>query len=165
MASRASRVRTASLAVLALLGTAGAFIFGVLAGEGGQDYLRNIMLGGICSVIPATVTAVNRFTAKRQLRTETGKRERAVEERERALRSKEEAERQTAEVRINAEAHLIFALRARLSPSLYCLGKIAAAASDRQAAPLVGSLSQAIVSAAVGHENAAETRHSVFLAV
>ena len=166
MASRASRVKAVSLAALALLGTAGAFVFGVLAGKGGQDYLRNIILGVICSVIPATVTAVNRFTAKRLLRAETDARERAVAERERALQSKDEAERRTAEVRIAAEAHLIFALRARLSPSLYCLGKLAAAAaSDRQVAPLIGSLSQAIVAAAIGHDNSAETRRSIFFAV
>ncbi len=165
MASRDGRVRTVSLAALALLGTAGVFVFGVLAGEGGKDYLRNIVLGVICSVIPATVTAVNRFTAKRLLRAETDARERAVAERERALQSKAEAERRTAEVRIDAEAHLIFALRARLSPSLYCLGKIAAAASDRQVAPLIGSLSQAIVAAAIGHDNSAETRRSIFFAV
>ncbi len=165
MASRASRAKAASLAALALLGTAGVFVFGVLAGRGGKDYLRNVLLGVLCSVIPATVTAVNRFAAKRLLRAETEAREHAVTERERALQSKEEAERRTAEVRINAETNLIFALRARLSPSLYCLGKIAVSASDRQMAPLIGSLSQAIVSAAVGHGNSAETRRSIFFEV
>jgi hypothetical protein len=154
---RAGRANAAILAALALLGTAGAFVFGDLAGEGGKYYLRNIVLGVACSVLPITVTAVNRITAKRLLRAETGARELAVAERERALQSKAEAERQTAEVRINAEARLIFALRARLSPSLYCLGKIAASASDRQVPPLIGSLSQAIVSAAIEHGNFAET--------
>jgi GAF domain len=105
MASRANQIKFASLALFALAGTAGTFVFGILA------------------------------------------------------------ERQTAEVQINAEARLIFALRARLSPVLYCLGKIAAAAPAVPVDPLVGSLIQAIVAAAVEHRQAAADRRSIFFAV
>jgi hypothetical protein len=164
MASRKSWARTVGLAALALLGTVGAFVFGVLAGEGGKGHLRNIFLGVVCVAIPVIVTAISRFVANRLLRTEVEAREHAVEEREQALLSKEEAERQTTEVQITAEARLIFALRARLSPVLYCLGKIAAAASGTQVAPLIGSLTQAIVSAAIEHRDPAEPRRSVFFA-
>jgi hypothetical protein len=68
-------------------------------------------------------------------------------------------------VQINAEARLIFALRARLPPALYCLGKIAAAAPGVPVDPLTGSLTQAIVSAAVEHRHAAADRRSIFFAV
>lgn len=164
MASRKSWARTLGLAALALLGTVGAFVFGVLAGEGGKGHLRNIFLGVVCVAIPAIVTAISRFVANRALRTEVEAREHAVEEREQALLSKEEAERQTTEVQITAEARLIFALRARLSPVLYCLGKIASSSSGTQVAPLIGSLTQAIVSAAIERRDPAETRRSVFFA-
>lgn len=164
MASRTNRAKTSALVGLALLGTVGAFVFGVLAGEGGKGHLRNIFLGVVCVAIPAIITAVNRIVANKALRAEVGARERAVEERERALRSKQEAEQQTTKVRINAEARLIFALRAGLSPVLYCLGKIASS-SGTQVAPLIGSLTQAIVSAAIEHRHPAETRRSVFFAV
>jgi hypothetical protein len=118
MASRTNRAKTFALVGLALLGTVGAFVFGVLAGEGGKGHLRNILLGVACVAIPAVITAVNRIVANKALRAEVGARERAVEGRERALRSKQEAEQQTTKVQINAEARLIFALRAGLSPVL-----------------------------------------------
>jgi hypothetical protein len=164
MASRTNRAKTLALVGLALLGTVGSFVFGILAGEGGKGHLPNILLGVVCVATPAIITAVNRIAANKALRAEVGAREHAVEERERALRSKQEAERQTTQVRINAEARLIFALRAGLSPVLYCLGKIASS-SGTQVAPLIGSLTQAIVSAAIEHRHPAETRRSVFFAV
>ena len=165
MASRKSRAKTVGLAATALIGTAGAFVFGVMSGEGGKGHLRNILLGVICVTIPVIVTAANRLSANRRLRAEVNAREDAVAERERALSSKEQAERQMTEVQITAEARLIFALRARLSPVLYCLGKIAAASSDAQVPPLIGLLTQAIVSAAIEHRDTAEGRRSVFFAV
>lgn len=56
-------------------------------------------------------------------------------------------------------------MRARLSPALYCLGKIAAASSGTVEAPLIGSLTQAIVAAAVEHREHDEFRRSIFFAV
>jgi hypothetical protein len=172
MASRANQVKFAGLALLALTGTAGAFVFGILAGEGGKYHLLIILLGVLCASAPVVATAIGRQVTNRLLRTEVAARELAVEEREHALasqeaaeRQKEAAERQTAVVQINAEARLIFALRARLSPVLYCLGKIAATAPGVPVDPLVGSLIQAIVAAAVEHRQAAADRRSIFFAV
>jgi hypothetical protein len=150
------------LAALTLLGTVGGSVFGVLAGEGGKGHLRNIILGVVCATILVIVTAANRFIAIRLLRTGVAARDRAVEEREPAALSREKAERRTTEAPINAEAHVLMALRARLSPVLYCLGKIAAASSGTPEAPLIGSLTQAIVAAAAEHCNPEETRRSVF---
>jgi hypothetical protein len=150
---------------LALAGTAGAFLFGVLAGEGGKHHRLNILFGVLCAAIPVIVAAVNRFSANRRLRAEVEAREHAVEEREHALLSKQEAERQATEVQINAEARLNFALHARLSPALYCLGKIASALPGAQVAPWAGRLTQAIVSASIEHHNPADPRRSVFFAV
>jgi hypothetical protein len=164
MASRANQIKFASLALLALVGTAGTFVFGILAGEGGKYHLLIILLGVLCASAPVVATAIGRQVTNRLLRTEVAARERAVEEREHALASQEAAERQTTEVQINAEARLIFALRARLSPVLYCLGKIAAAAPGVPVDPLIGSLIQAIVSAAVEHRQAAADRRSIFFA-
>ncbi len=147
MAWLITRAKTIGLAALALLGTVGAFAFGVLAGEGGKGHLRNILLGVACVAIPAAITAVNRIVVNK-----------------RALRSKRAAEQQTAKVRIDAEARLIFALRAGLSPVLYLLEKIASS-SGTQVAPLIGSLTQAIVSAAIEHRHPAESRRSIFFAV
>lgn len=165
MASRANQIKFASLALFALAGTAGAFLFGILAGEGGKYHRLIILLGVLCASAPVVATAIGRQVTNRLLRTEVAARELAVEEREHALASKEAAERQTAAVQINAEARLIFALRARLSPVLYCLGKIAAAAPGVPVDPLVGSLIQAIVAAAVEHRQAAADRRSIFFAV
>jgi hypothetical protein len=172
MASRANQIKFASLALFALAGTAGTFVFGILAGEGGKYHRLIILLGVLCASAPVVATAIGRQVANRLLRTEVAARERAVEEREHALASKEAAERQkdaaerqTAVVQINAEARLIFALRARLSPVLYCLGKVAAAAPGVPVDPLVGSLIQAIVAAAVEHRQAAADRRSIFFAV
>jgi hypothetical protein len=128
MASPANQVKFAGLALLALTGTAGTFVFGILAGEGGKYHLPIILLGVLCASAPVVATAIGRQVTNRLLRTEVAARERAVEERKHALASKQVAGRQTTGVQINAEARLIFALRARLSPVLYCLGKIAAAA-------------------------------------
>lgn len=165
MASRANQIKFASLALFALAGTAGTFVFGILAGEGGKYHRLIILLGVLCAGAPVVATAIGRQVTNRLLRTEVAARELAVEEREHALASKEAAERQAAEVQINAEARLIFALRARLSPVLYCLGKIAAAAPAVPVDPLVGSLIQAIVAAAVEHRQAAADRRSIFFAV
>ena len=164
MASRANQVKFAALALLALAGTAGTFVFGILAGEGGKYHLLIILLGVLCASAPVVATAIGRQVTNRLLRTEVAARERAVEEREHALASKQVAERQTTEVQINAEARLIFALRARLSPVLYCLGKIAAAAPEVPVDPLIGSLIQAIVAAAVEHRQAVADRRSIFFA-
>jgi hypothetical protein len=165
MVSRTTRAETLGLAALALMGTAGGSVFGVLANEGGKDHLRNILLGVVCATILVGVTAANRFIAMRLLRTGVMARERALEERERAVLSREEAERQTTGAQINAEAHVVMALRARLSPVLYCLGKIAAAPPSTLEAPLIGSLTQAVLAAAIEHRNPEETRRSVFFAV
>jgi hypothetical protein len=165
MASRANQTKFAGLALLALAGTAGTFVFGILAGEGGKYHLLIISLGVLCASAPVVATAIGRLVTNRLLRTEVDARERAVEEREHALASQDAAERQTTEVQITAEARLIFALRARLSPVLYCLGKIAAAAPGMPVDPLIGSLTQAIVSAAVEHRHAAADRRSIFFAV
>ena len=166
MVSRTSRVKTVGLPALALLGTVGAFVFGIKAGTPGKDQLRYILLGAVCAAIPVSVTAVNRFLANRQLRAEVSAREHAVQERERALLSKQDVVRKAAEVQITAEARLIFALRARLSPVLYCLGNIAAASSSGMPVdPLIGSLTQAIVSAAIEHQFPAEPRRSIFFAI
>ena len=165
MVSRTTRAETLALGALALLGTAGGFVFGVLANEGGTDHLRNILLGVVCATILISATAANRFIAVRLLQAGVLARERAVDERERVMLSSEEARRQTTEAQVNTEARVVMALRARLSPVLYCLGKIAAASPGRLEAPLIGSLRQAIVAAAIEHRNPEETRRSVFFAV
>lgn len=164
MASRMSRAETFGLAALALLGTAGGSVFGALASEGGGGHLRNIILGVICAIVLVSVTAINRFIDIRFLRGGVA-RERAIAVRERAALSQEGAERQAAEVQVDAETRVIIGLRARLSPVLYCLGKIAAASSGTVEAPLIGSLTQAIVAAAVEHREFDEFRRSIFFAV
>jgi hypothetical protein len=165
MVSRTTRAETLGLAVLVLLGTAGGSVFGVLANEGGKDHLRNILLGVACATMLVSATAANRFIGARLLRIGVLARERAVAERERALLGREQAERQATEARISAEADAVIALRTRLSPVLYCLGKIAAACPGTVEAPLIGSLTQAIVAAAVEHRNPEEARRSVFFTV
>ncbi len=165
MVSRTSQAETLGLTALTLLGTAGGSVFGVLAAEGGKGHLRNIILGAVCATILVSVSAVNRFIANRLLRTGAAARERAAGERERAVLSQEAAERCIAGAQANVEARLTIALRARLSPVLYCLGKIAAASSSTVEATLIGSLTQAIVSAAIEHRNPEETRRSVFFTV
>lgn len=165
MVSRTRQSETLGLAALALLGIAGGSVFAVLAGEGGKGHLRSIILGVVCATILVSVTAANRFIDMRFLRTGVAARERAVEERERAALSREKAEWGSTEAQIEAESHVVTALRARLSPALYCLGKIAAASSGTVGAPLIGSLTQAIVAAAIEHRNPEETRRSVFFTV
>ena len=172
MPSRMSRAETFGLAALALLGTAGGSVFGALASEGGEGHLRNIILGVICAIVLVSVTAINRYIDIRFLRAggiareRAGiARERAVAARERAALGKEGAERQAAEVQGDAETRVIIGLRARLSPVLYCLGKIAASSSGTVEAPLIGSLTQAVVAAAVEHRELDEFRRSIFFAV
>ena len=164
MASRMSRAETFGLAALALLGTAGGSVFGALASEGGGGHLRNIILGVVCAIVLVSVTAINRVIDIRFLRGGVA-RERAIAVRERAALGKEGAERQAAEVQGDAETRVIIGLRARLSPVLYCLGKIAAASSGTVEAPLIGSLTQAVVAAAVEHRELDEFRRSIFFAV
>ena len=167
-----SRAETFGLAALALLGTAGGSVFGVLASEGGEGHLRNIILGVICAIVLVGVTAINRYIDIRFLRAggmareRAGiARERAVAARERAATGKEGAERRAAEVQGDAETRVVIELRARLSPVLYCLGKIAAASSGAVEAPLIGSLTQAIVAAAAEHHGHDEFRRGIFFAV
>lgn len=160
-----SRAETFGLAALALLGTAGGSVFGALASEGGEGHLRNIVLGVVCAIVLVSVTAINRYIDIRFLRAGGIARERAVAARERAASSQEGAERQAAEVQDDAETRVIIGLRARLSPVLYCLGKIAAASSGTVEAPLIGSLTQAVVAAAVEHRELDEFRRSIFFAV
>ena len=160
-----SWAETFGLAALALLGTAGGSVFGALASEGGQGHLRNIILGVVCAIVLVSVTAINRYIDIRFLRAGGIARERAVAARERAASSQEGAERQAAEVQGDAETRVIIGLRARLSPVLYCLGKIAAASSGTVEAPLIGSLTQAVVAAAIEHRELDEFRRSIFFAV
>lgn len=165
MASRTSRAETFGLAALALLGTAGGSVFGILANEGGGAHLRNIILGVVCAVILVSVTAINRFIDIRFLQARGIARERAVAAPERASLSREEAEWQAAQVQIIAETRAVTELRARLSPVLFCLGKIAAASPGTVETPLIGSLTQATVAAAVEYREHDEFRRSVFFAV
>jgi hypothetical protein len=160
-----SRAETFGLAALALLGTAGGSVFGALASEGGEGHLRNIILGVVCAIVLVNVTAINRFIDIRFLRAGGIARERAAAARERAALSQEGADRQVAEVQAEAETRVIIGLRARLSPVLYCLGKIAAASSGTVEAPLIGSLTQAVAAAAIGHCEPDDFRRSIFFAV
>jgi chorismate-pyruvate lyase len=147
---------------LALGGSAASsVVFGILAGEGGKGHVRNLLLAAGCAGVPATVAIVRQYRARRRLRGE-------VEARQRALERQREIEAQAANVQIEAEARLIVALRSRLSPILYYLGKIAdplgkiaAASSDTQAAES-GRLTQAVVSAAIEHRDSRVSRRSVF---
>ncbi len=165
MASRTSRAEVFGLAALALAATIGGSVFGVLANEGGGGHLRNLVLGVVCAIILVSVTAINRFIDIRFLRAGDIARERAVGERERALLSREEADRRATEAQNNAEALVISGLRARLSPVLYCLGKITAVPPGAAEAPLIGSLTQATVAAAIDHRERDELRRSIFFAV
>ena len=140
-------------------------MFGALASEGGHWHLLNIILGVLCAIVLVSVTAINRYIDIRFLRAGGIARERAVAARERAALSQEGAERQAAEVQGDAETRVVIGLRARLSPVLYCLGKIAAASSGTVEAPLLGSLTQAIVAAAVEHREHDEFWRSIFFAV
>ncbi len=70
MASRANQVKFAGLALLALSGTAGTFVFGILAGEGGKYHLLIILLGVLCASAPVVATAIGRQVTNRLLRTE-----------------------------------------------------------------------------------------------
>ena len=165
MPTRMSRAESFGLAALALLGTAGGSVFGALASEGGEGHLRNIILGVVCAIVLVSVTAINRFIDILGFSGPEASHGNAVAARERAALSQEGAERQAAEVQGDAETRVVIGLRARLSPALYCLGKIAAASSGTVEAPLIGSLIQAIVAAAVEHREHDEFRRSIFFAV
>ena len=165
MATRTRWAEGIGLAALALAGTIGGSVFGVLASEGGEDHLRNILLGVVCAIILVSVTAINRFIDIRFLRAGGVARARAVDERERALLRSEEAERQAIEVQRNAETRVVTELRARLSPVLYCLGRLAAAPPGKAEGPLAGSLTQAAVAAAIEHPERGGLRRSIFFAV
>lgn len=157
-----SRIFSALLNVLALAGTAGTFVFGVLAGEGGRGHLRNLVLGGLCAVVPLAVGAASGIRANRRLRAEVEARNEAVSARERALESQQEAEREAARIQIEAEARLIFALRARLSAILYLLGTMAIQRPGADMGELLGRLTQAVLAAAVVHPDSASSRRSIF---
>lgn len=75
MASRANQTKFAVLALLALAGTVGTFIFGILAGEGGKYHLLIIFLGVLCASAPVVATAAGRLVTNRMLRTEVEARE------------------------------------------------------------------------------------------
>ncbi len=165
MGSRTSRAEAIGLVAVTFLAAAGGSVFAVLAGLGGTAHLPYIILGVACTSILVGVAVVNRLIASRLIRAGSTARERAVQERERAVLSNEAAEWQTAGARAGVEARVIRALRSRLSPVLYCLGKIAAGSSGTLEAPLIGSLTQAIVSAAIERRNPEEPRRSVFFEV
>jgi hypothetical protein len=58
MASRANQIKFAGLALFALAGTAGTFVFGILAGEGGKYHRLIILLGVLCASAPVVATAI-----------------------------------------------------------------------------------------------------------
>lgn len=165
MASRLNRGITYGLTAVALAGAGGSFVFGVLSGEGGKGHVRNIFLGVMCAVIPLAVSGAGRLRSNRLVRAEIEGREQAIADRQRALESKQAAEEEAAEVRIEAEAQLIFDLRARLSSILYCLGKIAARPPEEQLGELVGVLTHAVVAAAVVYRGSAPARRSIFFRI
>jgi hypothetical protein len=147
---------------LAFAGAAGTFVFGVLAGEGGRGHVRNIVLGVLCAMVPLAVGAASSIRANRRLRTEVEARDEAISERERALESKQQAEAEVARIQVEAEARLIFALRARLSSILYLLGTMAVQRSNAEVGELLGRLTQAVVAAAVVHPDSTSSRRSIF---
>lgn len=157
-----TRIISALLSVLAFAGTAGTFVFGVLAGEGGRGHLRNIVLGGLCAMVPLAVGAASGIRANRRLRAEVEARDEAISGRERALESKQQAEREAARIQVEAEARLIFALRARLSSILYLLGTMAKQRPNADMGELLGRLTQAVLAAAVAHPDSASSRRSIF---
>jgi hypothetical protein len=153
-----SRAVGAGLILLALGGAAGTFVFGLLLGQGGREYMRNIILGVMCAMVPPTMGAIAGFRSSHRIRAEIEARDRAIADRAQALESKQEAEREA----VDAEAQLIFALRARLSPILYCLGTMAAPPPDAQVGELLGRLTQAVLAAAVVHRDSTSARRSIF---
>jgi hypothetical protein len=159
MVSRVSRAEAVGLVVVTFIATAGVSVFAVLAGLGGKAHLPYIILGVACASLLVSVAVVNRFIASRLIRARPMARERAVQERVRTVASIEAAEWQAA------EASVVQTLRSRLSPVLYCLGKIATGSQGVLEGPLIGSLTQAIVSAAIEQRNFEETRRSVFYVV
>jgi hypothetical protein len=165
MVSRAGRAEALGLAVVTFLAAAGGSVFAVLAGLGGVAHLPYIILGVACASVLVSVAAVNRFIAGRLIGARPVALGRAIHDRARAAVGVEAAEWQAAEAWAGEEARIVRALRSRLSPVLYCLGKIAAGPSGIAEGPLIGSLTQAIVSAAIEHRNPEETRRSVFYVV
>jgi hypothetical protein len=157
-----SRIISAMLNGLAFAGAAGTFVFGVLSGEGGRGHVRNIVLGVLCAVIPLVVGAASGIRASRRLRAEVEARNEAISGRERALESKLQAEQEVARIQVEAEARLIFALRARLSSILYLLGTMAVQQPSAEVGELLGRLKQAVVAAAVVHPDSESSRRSIF---
>jgi hypothetical protein len=162
MTLRRSQYFNVMLSGLAFAGAAGTFVFGVLSGEGGRDHVRNIVLGVLCALVPLVAGTVSGIRANRRLRTEVEARDEAISGRERALESKLQAEREVERIQVEAEARLIFALRARLSSILYLLGTMATQRSNVEVGELLGRLTQAVVAAAVVHPDSASSRRSIF---
>src|SRR6266536_3408925 len=135
MASWKRRAVTAGLTFFGLAGTAGSFLFGVMAGEGGPGHVRNIMLGAVCAAVAALSAGGGGVQAERSGRKA-----------------------------LAAEARLDYEMRARLAPILYYLGKIATVAQDEDVGQLVGHLMHAIVAAGAGHRGRSGSR-CVFFAV
>jgi hypothetical protein len=160
-----SRFISAALNVLAFSGAAGTFVFGVLAGEGGRGHVRNITLGVLCALIPLAVGVASGIRSGRRLRTEVEARNEAISAREHALESKQQAEREAARIQVEAEARLLFALRARLSSILYLLGTMAIHRPNTDLGELLGRLTQAVVAAAVVHPDSGSSRRSIFFRV
>jgi hypothetical protein len=162
MALHRSRIVSAVLNGLAFAGAAGTFVFGVLAGEGGHGHVRNIVLGVLCALVPLAGAAASQIRASRRLRTEVEARDEAISGRERALESKLQAEQEAERIQVEAEARLIFALRARLSSILYLLGTMAVQRPNAEVGELLGRLTQAVVAAAVVHPDSESSRRSIF---
>lgn len=165
MALRRSRFVSAMFNGLAFAGAAGTFVFGVLSGEGGRGHVRNIVLGVLCAMVPLAVGVASGIRARRRLRAEVEARNEAISGRERALESKLHAEREVARIQVEAEAQLIFALRARLSSILYLLGTMAIQRPNAEVGELLGRLTQAVLAAAVVHPDSASSRRSIFFRV
>jgi hypothetical protein len=139
-----SRITGAGLNLLGLAGAAGTFVFGILAGEGGRGHVRNIVLGVLCATVPLATGVAAGFRSNRRIRAEVEARSKAESEAERI------------------QAELISALRARLSSILHLLGTMAPRRPAGQVDELLGRLTQAVVGAAVAHQNTAPERRSIF---
>jgi GAF domain len=165
MTLRRSRFVSLMFNGLAFAGAAGTFVFGVLAGEGGRGHVRNIVLGVLCAMVPLAVGVASGIRASRRLRAEVEARKEAISGRERALESKLQAEAEVARIQVEAEAQLIFALRARLSSILYLLGTMTMPRPNAEVGELLGRLTQAVLAAAVVNPDSASSRRSIFFRV
>jgi GAF domain-containing protein len=155
MASHSRQVLSVAADLLVLLGSAGSVVFGVFAGEGGGSHVRSLILAAGCAVVAVSVTWGRGYLGRRAVRDEAAARQKAEA-------GRLEAEEHAASAQKNAEARLIFALRARLSPILYYLGRIAAGQPEAQTAEALGRLTQAVVSAATESGDAQASRGSAF---